>query len=93
VDEPVRDALLSRYAPQLDEVLVPAAAGHYQLDLPLLATRILERIGLDSARIGTEHRTCTICDPGRFESYRRDGSRAGRLRHFISKPGTIPRQG
>lgn len=93
VDEPVRDALRPRYAPQLEEVLVPAAAGHYQLDLPLLATRILEQIGLESTRIGTEHRACTICDPGRFESYRRDGTRAGRLRHFISKPETIPRQG
>jgi len=93
VDDPVRVGLGERYGPQLDEVLIPAAAGHYQLDLPLLATRILEQIGIESSRIGTEQRVCTICDPGRFESYRRDGASAGRLRHFISMPATIPRQG
>lgn len=93
VDDPVRDCLDARYRNQLDEALEPSSAGHYQLDLSLLATRVLERSGIDPARIGTEHRVCTICDPDRFESYRRDGSAAGRLRHFISIPVTIPRQG
>jgi YfiH family protein len=93
VDAPVRDGLSERYGKLLEEVLVPTAPGHYQLDLPLLATRILEQIGVDSTRIGIEHRVCTICDSARFESYRRDGVAAGRLRHFISIPATIPRQG
>jgi YfiH family protein len=93
VDGPVRDGLSERYRPLLDEVLVSGARGHFQLDLPLLATRALERIGVDSGRIGVEHRVCTICNPARFESFRREGAGAGRLRHFISIPGTIPRQG
>jgi len=93
VDDPVRDGLRASYAAQLPEVLLPGAAGHYQLDLPLLATRILEKIGVDPAGIGIEHRACTICNPERFESYRRDGAEAQRLRHFISIPATIPRQG
>lgn len=85
VDEPVRRALSERYASDLDaEVLAPGRPGRFQLDLPLLATRILEASGVDSTRIGVSHRVCTICDPARFESYRRDGATAGRLRHFIA---------
>jgi YfiH family protein len=84
VDEPVREALAGRYGEQLDEeVLRPERKGRYQLDLPLLATRILEQMGPKSTRIGTIHRVCTICDPARFESFRRDGEAAGRLSHFI----------
>ncbi len=93
VDEPVLDGLSTHYAQHLDEVLVPGGPGHYLLDLPLLATRILETIGIESAWIGNENRVCTICDPVRFESYRREGAAAGRLRHFISVSPTIPRQG
>ena len=84
VDEPVQEALAERYARHLDGVLVATLDGHYLLDLPVLATRILLESGLEPAQIGTTHRVCTICDPDRFESYRRDGPAAGRLRHFIS---------
>jgi len=89
VDDPVREALASRYRSQLGgEVLRIGRPGHFQLDLPLLAQQILIESGVEDTRLGTTHRVCTICDPGRFESYRRDGSAAGRLRHFIS---AIPR--
>ncbi len=93
VDDPVRKGLAERYARLLDEVLRPGRPGHYLLDLPLLATRIIQTIGVESTRIGIENRVCTLCDPGRFESYRRDGVSAGRLRHFISVPPAIPCQG
>jgi YfiH family protein len=84
VDAPVREGLEARYAAHLEEALIPTSQDHYQLDLPVLATRILESSGLGAASIGTAHRVCTICDPVRFESYRRDGNQAGRLSHFIS---------
>lgn len=84
VDEPVHRALAERYADDLvAPVLLAGRPGRYQLDLPLLATRVLERRGAKLARVGIAHRDCTICDPERFESFRRDGAAAGRLRHFI----------
>ena len=92
VDEPVRAGLAERYAPLLDGVLVPGRSGRFQLDLPLLAERVLISIGVGSERIGTMARCCTICDPERFESYRRDGADAGRLRHFIRLPAAIPQR-
>jgi len=85
VDDPVAEALAARYGAMLDGVLVPGRSGRFQLDLPELASRVLRQLGLASDRIGTVHRLCTICSPGpRFESYRREGARAGRLRHFIT---------
>lgn len=84
VDEPVVAALRARYADLLEPVLRPGRPGRYQLDLPALAARALVRAGLPADRIGAVHGLCTICTPGpRFESFRRDGPAAGRLRHFI----------
>ncbi|MFO0689407.1 MAG: polyphenol oxidase family protein [Myxococcota bacterium] len=92
VDEPVASALARRYAALLDGVLVPGRPGHHQLDLPELAARVLAAIGLPPDRIGRAARLCTVCSPGpRFESYRRDGLAAGRLRHFVT-PGRGPSQ-
>lgn len=90
VDDPVAEALAGPYSDLLDDLLVPSRPGRYQLDLPGLAARVLRRIGLAGDRIGVAQMLCTICTPGpRFESFRRDGGRAGRLRHFIrpSLPG------
>lgn len=85
VDEPVCRALGARYRKQLvGDVLRPGPrAGRYLLDLAGLAERIVVDLGLPDARLGAAHRVCTICDSLRFESYRRDGATAGRLRHFI----------
>ncbi|MHA7840006.1 MAG: polyphenol oxidase family protein [bacterium] len=85
VDEPVRAALSERYGSLLDrEVIAPRRPGHFRLDLSRLAERIVRESGVSEACLGTRHRVCTICDPVRFESHRRDGARAGRLRHFIT---------
>jgi YfiH family protein len=86
VDDPVRVALAENYSEGLEEALAPGRRDHFQLDLPRLATWILARNGVDYHHIGLQHRVCTICDPDRFESYRRDGVLAGRLAHFIAKP-------
>ena len=83
VDEPVRRALEPRYESLLPGMLAPGRGDRYQLDLSGLATEILLGLGLRSDRIGLAHRKCTICHPDHFESHRRDGVRAGRLRHFI----------
>lgn len=92
VDAPVSTALRGRYPGRLDGVLVPGRPGHHQLDLPELAARVLAAIGLPPDRIGRAARLCTVCSPGpRFESYRRDGPAAGRLRHFITTPGAASR--
>ena len=93
VDEPVRAGLAERYSDQLEGVLVPGRPDRFQLDLPLLAERVLNGVGVESQRIGTEACLCTICGSDRFESYRREGAAAGRLRHFITRPEAIPRQG
>lgn len=83
IDAPVKEGLARDYSAQLEAVLEPSRPGHFLLDLPLLATRILEDLGIPSGQIGVEQRLCTICNGAQFESYRRDGSAAGRLRHFI----------
>ncbi len=85
VDEPVCRALGARYRGQLaGDVLRPAGRpGHHLLDLSALAERIVVDLGIEGAHLGLVHRVCTICDPIRFESFRRDGASAGRLRHFI----------
>ncbi|MBY0401244.1 polyphenol oxidase family protein, partial [Myxococcota bacterium] len=97
VDEPVARALAERYARLLSGVLKPGRPGRpgrYQLDLPGLAIRVLGRIGLGSERVGGAVCLCTICSPGpRFESYRRDGAAAGRLRHFIRPADARAEQG
>ena len=92
VDDPVAEALSVPYSDLLEDLLVPSRPGRYQLDLPGLAARVLRRVGLASDRIGVAQMLCTICTPGpRFESFRRDGGRAGRLRHFI-RPNIPGRQ-
>lgn len=85
VDSPVRQALSERYEHWLESpILAEGRVGHFQLDLPTLAIRILESTGLSETSIGTTHCVCTICDARQFESYRRDGTAAGRLSHFIA---------
>ena len=93
VDAPVVEALRGRYPDELEPVLTPGRLARFQLDLSALAIGILARGGADPARIGRDHQDCTICDPHRFESYRREGSSSGRLRHFIVRPEEPSREG
>jgi YfiH family protein len=88
VDEPVLAALMPRFDAALDAALRPTRSGHALLDLGRLACQALLAAGLAPTGVGVLCSACTACDPGRFHSYRRDGSRAGRLLHFISaSPG------
>ncbi len=87
VDEPVRVGLVAQYEALLsEEILTPGESQHYQLDLPRLAARVAARFGVAQTHIGVAQSHCTICEPERFESYRRDGASAGRMRHFITVP-------
>lgn len=93
VDDRVRVRLEENYSEGLGEVLVAGRPGHFLLDLPRLATRILAENGVNFDQIGIQNRVCTICNPDRFESYRREGVAAGRLSHFITRPQSARGQG
>jgi YfiH family protein len=91
VDQPVYEGLARRYDRQLASFLGAGRPGHFQLDLPGLAADILSKNGVEKHRIGLDTCMCTICSGPRFESYRRDGSEAGRLSHFITRPERVER--
>jgi len=62
--------------------LVPGPAGRPHVDLRRANRVLLERAGLEPAHIEIVG-GCTYCDPERYESYRRDGARSGRMRGVI----------
>ena len=68
----------------LDSMLMPKSPEHSMLDLGALVRVELIRAGVRPADVGTFPDACTCCDPERFHSYRRDGSDAGRLLHWIA---------
>jgi YfiH family protein len=84
VDEPVLSALEKRFgAAALAAATRPTRAGHARIDLGALVRADLAR-ALDVRAIGDFAGACTRCDAARFESYRRDGARAGRMVHWIT---------
>jgi len=66
----------------------PSRPGHWRLDLGLLALADLERSGVANDRCASLSSACTACDPRGFESYRRDGPKAGRMLHYIATTST-----
>jgi YfiH family protein len=84
VDAPVRDAFAGFGADVGAAAFRDAGPGHWMCDLAVLARAALVRAGLLPAHVGVLEGACTVCDPGRFESYRRDGGAAGRLVHAIA---------
>lgn len=84
VDEPVVEALASQLGASLDGMLHATRPGHWTLDLGAAVRSRLARAGLDPERIGAFPGVCTACDSGRFHSFRRDGSGAGRMLHFVA---------
>jgi len=84
VDAPVLTALEQRFASALPAALRPTRPGHAALDLGALVRSDLLASGLPAASIGGLRDACTHCHPERYHSYRRDGSAAGRLVHFIA---------
>ena len=87
VDEPVLGPLRARFGKSLEPALQPAVdrrPGHWRLDLGALVAVDLQRMGISPADCGVLPDACTACHPARFHSYRRDGTRAGRLVHHIA---------
>ena len=60
-----------------ETAFAPTREGHWRADLPALARRRLAAAGMDPADIHGGD-LCTISDPARFFSHRRDG-RSGRI--------------
>jgi YfiH family protein len=75
VDEPVREAVGDGVH------LREGRPGHYQLDLFELNRAQLLAAGVPAKRIGRVG-GCTMCDPERYPSFRRDGT-AARMVHWI----------
>jgi YfiH family protein len=85
VDEPVLTALQGRFGPDtVQDALRHSRPGHARVDLASLAQRDLQVAGVLPSSISRVCSHCTICNPDRFYSYRRDGEHAGRLVHHIA---------
>lgn len=93
VDEPVLAALEERHGRGARAAARPARPGHAHLDLGAVVRTALLEAGLEGARIGGSAGLCTSCDAELFHSYRRDGSRAGRLLHHVTASGKAAREG
>lgn len=87
VDSPVTEPLAQRFGEALGGAVRPARPGHHWLDLERLVVDDLMRCGVAQERIGRRAAQCTVCNPDRFESYRRDGAAAGRLVHWVAAAG------
>jgi len=84
VDEPVLGPLRVRFGAELESATRPSLPGRALLDLGALTQRALCDAGVEPGSLGAIRDACTRCDAERFHSYRRDGSRSGRLFHFIA---------
>lgn len=76
IDAQVRDAFLV-HAPRAEAAFVATRTGHWQVDLHALARMRLADAGIRAADIHGGG-LCTISDPARFFSHRRD-QRTGRM--------------
>lgn len=83
VDSPVLEALEGPFGAGLSEAIRPARPGHAWLDLQRLAQQALSHGGICEDRHGTSAALCTVCHPELFDSFRREGDRAGRLSHWV----------
>lgn len=85
VDAAVTGPLSNRFGRSLVAAATRATRpGHWRLDLARLAHSELVRAGVAEGRCAIVASACTCCDPSGFESYRRDGSGAGRMLHCIT---------
>lgn len=84
VDAPVIDAMKARFGAAALSSLCPSREGHARIDLQQLVVADLAATGLAPSRISIAEAHCTACDADRFESFRRDGAKAGRLIHWIA---------
>lgn len=84
VDAPVTNALRARFGGEFAASQITTRPGHARVDLGRLARVDLLASGLEPEAVAALPDACTRCDAERFHSYRRDGSAAGRLVHYIA---------
>jgi YfiH family protein len=85
VDAVVLAPLERRFgAGALDEATVAVRPGHRRLSLARIALAELALLGVPAENRGVVEPGCTYCDSRGFDSYRRDGERAGRMLHHVS---------
>jgi purine-nucleoside/S-methyl-5'-thioadenosine phosphorylase / adenosine deaminase len=87
VGQEVVEAFVEAF-PSHPDIVVPAQSGPTPFPKPHVnlwraARTALEEAGLDPAHIA-DPPGCTLCDPERFYSYRRDGARIGQQLAYIS---------
>ena len=92
VDAPVFTELERRFGSRLETAVTATRPGHGRIDLGALVEADLENAGVAARTRAVMVGVCTRCDPKRFHSYRRDGSRSGRLvHHAAAKVAPRPR--
>ncbi len=88
VDAPVLEALEARFEDALPDASEMTRPGHARIDLGHLAATALTRSGVSAEDLTSVPDGCTRCHADRYHSYRRDGSGAGRMTHWVK-----PRRG
>lgn len=74
---------LRRCLPGRDDLFRPGKRDRPHADLWAANRALLELAGVERDRIDSLNQ-CTHCQPGRFFSYRRDGSKTGQMMGFIA---------
>lgn len=90
VDAPVLDQLGKIFGNVLDDAVSPSRPGHVFLDLGKLVRSALLHAGGVPEKLGDFSQHCTMCSPEGFPSYRREGSQALRMVHWIRPFWTRP---
>jgi YfiH family protein len=67
----------------------PSRPGHVYLDLQRVILRQLDAVGIPSSHVWCAG-LCTACHPQWFYSYRREGSRSGRMLNVVMIQSTLP---
>ena len=84
VDAPVFEALEARFGSRVQAAVTPTRPGHGRIDLAALVEVDLAASGIAAPARVVMDGVCTRCDAGRFHSFRRDGTRSGRLVHHVA---------
>lgn len=84
VDTPVFTELERRFGSRVETAVTATRPGHGKIDLAALVEADLASAGVAARARAVMAGVCTRCDPKRFHSYRRDGSRSGRLVHYAA---------
>jgi YfiH family protein len=88
VDEASAEPYLAQFSAD-DAVYRPSRPGHLYLDLQRVILQQLDAVGVPSSQVWSAD-LCTACHPQWFYSYRREGSRSGRMLNVVMMQSTPP---